>query len=464
MTYLIREKDYDFLKENMTTEDKYFIKSLLDEVLKYCAQNNLLIYGGFAIFKNMNMKNYFKSSYKSNNKCNLYISEYDYNDLDIYSDNICETLNDILKILNKNKNVFNILYKCAKHPNTYTVFINQQKLLDISSLAKELYDKVTFKVIKEVINNKQWNIRIVQPFITYIDLLSLFESPSQLFRFDKTLLKFINLQNMYPIIDVFDYEIYYDNITNFKFKIDNVNELINILNKLDLSDKNVNKANINKDNVKISNDYRSIKRNEFSKQSFKYIQNDDAFLINGIFCFYHYLEKYKIPFDFNINCLHELEIYTTNLLIIKDTIIEYLNRLNFIFEISEEFGWSNFSNNYLIIKIKGDNKFSIYIYNLSTLKNYILHNNIKFASLLFLKSHLLLKSNIYNKKNYKLYNKILFKLNKYNIPYEVDGNICLDFDERKNNENYLKIKPYDPSIEKPINVVLSENIEKEENK
>jgi hypothetical protein len=269
---------------------------------------------------------------------------------------------------------------------------------------------------------------------------------------------------MYPIIDVFDYEIYYDNITNFKFKIDNVNELINILNKLDLSDKNVNKANINKDNVKISNDYRSIKRNEFSKQSFKYIQNDDAFLINGIFCFYHYLEKYKIPFDFNINCLHELEIYTTNLLIIKDTIIEYLNRLNFIFEISEEFGWSNFSNNYLIIKIKGDNKFSIYIYNLSTLKNYILHNNIKFASLLFLKSHLLLKSNIYNKKNYKLYNKILFKLNKYNIPYEVDGNICLDFDERKNNENYLKIKPYDPSIEKPINVVLSENIEKEENK
>ena len=430
MSYLINKESLDIVKDNYNDykyNELFNIKEILEEIVIYCSRNRLLIYGGYALSKNINIKKNIVGSNVKNNNVKVITSEIlEYEDIDVYSSNPADDLNGLLKTMLKKTFVKSVVYKRAKHEGTYTLFVNQIKVMDMTFIDLTILSNMNYNEIIEYIKNKKYIIRVVVPFITFVDLLSVLESNDSLFRIEKTQIKLFNLQTSFPIKNN---NFSFNELKTINFDFDNfINKLISI--KDSLKSEFIKPQNIN--------EYRSIKRADLYKQAFKFVDVKYDFVISGLYAYYLLANKSKsnIPFD----KLFELDIYITDEIFFLK-IKEYFDEENISYLIETKKGWSNFSQNYFSLIL--DNDFIINLYILDKEKYYLKYDNIKISSLLFLKSHLLLKSNIYNKNNNKVYNKCLYDLNLLNIKYKFDGIIGLTVSEQDIQKNYNSIKPFD---------------------
>ena len=162
-----------------TLKDK---NDVMNIVIKYIKDNNLVVYGGNA--QNLSIKRI--------NPKDCFYEENTINDFDTYSSN---PVQDII-------NVSNIIYKAgykdiraqeAIHIDTYTLKFGELNLCDFTYMPKYILDNINTYVVD--------GIRIIDPYFAYIDFMRMFSDPlfNSSRRWDKTFKRLMLMQKYYPI-------------------------------------------------------------------------------------------------------------------------------------------------------------------------------------------------------------------------------------------------------------------------
>ena len=167
-------------KFDPTKKDIEYYQSL---IMNYIKKNKRKMYGGTAlneIIKFQNKNDVF------------YDPEIDLADYDIYSP---DPINDICNIcdLLADKDIKNVEGKEAVHINTYSIFVNGYNVLDVSYVPRNIYNKIPFKEIKDVI--------YVHPCFSRIDTFRMFTDPliSYEQRLEKQFNRFSIIEKYYRI-------------------------------------------------------------------------------------------------------------------------------------------------------------------------------------------------------------------------------------------------------------------------
>lgn len=112
-------------------------------------------------------------------------------DIDVYSPEPLKDLVELCDILYK-KGFRNIQGTEATHKETYTIFVNQENVIDLSYVPRNIYNKIPFIEID--------GINYVHPSFVYIDMYRMMTDPyfSGSFRWKKTFPRLFKLQKYYP--------------------------------------------------------------------------------------------------------------------------------------------------------------------------------------------------------------------------------------------------------------------------
>ncbi len=152
-----------------------------DLILAYIRDNKRKIYGGYAINKLLQTKG-VPSIYK----------EYEIPDIDFYSP---DPNHDVIKLCNSLVDTFTDLKvsaREAKHPNTYSIFVNFELYCDITYMPKNVYNKLPFVTID--------NIIYTHPNFILIDCLKIMTDPIYSYwRIEKAFSRLILLQEHFPV-------------------------------------------------------------------------------------------------------------------------------------------------------------------------------------------------------------------------------------------------------------------------
>ena len=156
----LNEKISDLLFESKK-KSSIFLNPNIDEfnkiaktILKYVKSKNRIIYGGYGL--HLLLK-------KIRNE--ILYDEYDIHDIEFYSDN---PVGDIKYLCNKlyKKKFKYVIGQEAEHEETFTLFVNIQKICDIWYMPKNIYDKIRYIIIDD--------IKIVDPIFMLIDKFRMF--------------------------------------------------------------------------------------------------------------------------------------------------------------------------------------------------------------------------------------------------------------------------------------------------
>ncbi len=191
----MRDEDINIIKENMDklVEDAkkkeiQLIEPTLDEfkqirsiILDYIRREKRIIYGGYA----------WNSLVSKVNKKNAFYSDYDYTDVEFYSNKPIEDMKNICDLIHKKGFKF-IQGKSAQHEETYTIFVNFQGYCDISYMPSNLF----YNVMTETIDG----LKMIHPKFIMIDILRQFNDPITSFRrLDKNIKRGESLMKCYPL-------------------------------------------------------------------------------------------------------------------------------------------------------------------------------------------------------------------------------------------------------------------------
>lgn len=158
-----------------------FLKNIEDIIFKYIRDNKRKIYGGYAQNKLIIQKNPKDKFYKDEEIA----------DIDFYSP---DPVQDILNLTNMfyELKFENVSGGEAQHPETYTIFVEFEKVCDISYVPANVYNRIPFVEID--------GIYYCNPQFMMIDLYRSFTDPlnSGMLRWEKTFPRILTLQKHYP--------------------------------------------------------------------------------------------------------------------------------------------------------------------------------------------------------------------------------------------------------------------------
>ena len=152
-------------------------------ILKYIIKKKRKIYGGTAlneIIRNKNKKDVF------------YDDEVDLKDYDIYSPNPIEDIVNVCNILEDKKFKY-VEGSEAQHNGTYSIFVNFENVLDVSYVPFNVYNKIPFIEINNVIYTHPDFVRI-DTFRMFTDPLNSYE-----LRLEKQFNRFLILEKYYGV-------------------------------------------------------------------------------------------------------------------------------------------------------------------------------------------------------------------------------------------------------------------------
>ena len=176
----VQKKRQDFLLEPSLDEKK----KIQQIILEYITKNKRKVYGGFALNLLVSDKNPSDAIYTEN----------DVADIDVYSP---DPIIDLMKICNilSERNYKYVMGKEALHQETYSIFVSNILYCDISYVPRNIYNKMPFKEIK--------NIMVIHPNFMTIDYLRMLCDPLISFwRIDqdlKAFKRFVLIQKYYPL-------------------------------------------------------------------------------------------------------------------------------------------------------------------------------------------------------------------------------------------------------------------------
>ena len=162
-----------------TMEDK---RKIMNIVIKYIKDNNMIIYGGNA--QNLAIKRI--------NPKEVFYEEGTINDFDTYSSTPVQDAINICNLIYK-AGYKNIIAVEAIHIDTYSLKYNDLTLCDMTYMPKYIIDNVNTYVVD--------GFRIIDPYFSYIDFMRMFSDPlkSSSFRWEKHFKRFNLMQQFYPI-------------------------------------------------------------------------------------------------------------------------------------------------------------------------------------------------------------------------------------------------------------------------
>lgn len=196
MTNLIlyNKKDIEIIKDNID-DIQFQVKKLkattmeptIDEfnkamniIINYIKGHKRVIYGGYA--RNQIIKH--------KNPDNKIYDDYEKADVDFYSYEPVVDLINLADILHQ-RGFTHIQGKPAYHEETYTLFVNFEKIADISYMPKHLLFKMPIITIK--------NVKYTHPKFMFIDMLRVFNDPmTSYFVLEKTFKRTIHMIEEYP--------------------------------------------------------------------------------------------------------------------------------------------------------------------------------------------------------------------------------------------------------------------------
>ena len=206
LTEQIKIKQNELYKP--TFEDKLKIHNI---ILTYIQENKRKIYGGYALNKLL-MSKLKDSFYK----------EYDIPDIDFYSP---DPNQDIIKLCNLlfDSGFTKVNGREAKHPNTYSIYVNFDLYCDITYAPKNIYNKIPYIILD--------NIYYTNPSFMIIDYLKIITDPmGSYWRIEKAFDRLLKLYEFFPL-PKFTKEIYIgesDNDANISESIEIIkNEIKN---------------------------------------------------------------------------------------------------------------------------------------------------------------------------------------------------------------------------------------------
>lgn len=190
------KKDFEFVLQNIDDLEKQaeekklkVIPPTIDEIdkldkliLKFVKEHKRKIYGGTAQ----------NESVKKKNKKDAFYDENSISDIDIYS---YDPIIDLMKLTNQiyEAGFTNIHASEASHLDTYVIFVNYRKALDLSYVNKYIYDSIPTVVINE--------LHYVHPHISLIDLYKMVSDPYfSNFRWKKAINRIYLLEKNYPYV------------------------------------------------------------------------------------------------------------------------------------------------------------------------------------------------------------------------------------------------------------------------
>lgn len=172
--------------DELTTEiNKSYIneqKDIIRIIEKFIKDKKLIVYGGNA--QNLAIKRI--------NPKEVFYDDDDVHDYDIYS---YDPVNHIMELTKKlyDFGYTNIIAVEAIHVETFSLKYFGKALCDMSYMPKYVFDNLPYYEVD--------NIRIVDPYFTYIDFMRMFNDPltSSSFRWDKNFARFNMMQEFYPL-------------------------------------------------------------------------------------------------------------------------------------------------------------------------------------------------------------------------------------------------------------------------
>lgn len=196
---------YNYKDDYLEWKDDCF-----NEIEKFIIQNKKIVYGGYALILNICQKD------------NVYNKKF--NDIDIYTCTPKQDLNYLIEIFKEKKYCWKVRASNARHIGTFTLFINEKKISDISYIDYENFIKIP------IIKNKN-GLKFVNYNMIYLDYFSILSDIESTFSMTKVIERIKILQTYYPYnnikSNVNDFITY---IKNDKFDInDIINRLIYFL-------------------------------------------------------------------------------------------------------------------------------------------------------------------------------------------------------------------------------------------
>lgn len=248
MNNIIREKDLELFSEHIdkiqeeikkktwnlldpTGDDKM---KVVNKVIEYVKDHKRKIYGSYAHNKVIMNKN----------KKDGFLGELEVPDIDFYSP---DPLYDLFEICNMfySMGYKEVVGREAQHEETYKIFVDDIEACDISYVPKNIYNKIPYIEID--------NIIYVHPNWALIDYLRIFTDPmtSWEIKLDKRFKRYYLLQKNYPILKI-------EKNPDLNFKNDRENMII-VINKI-----------------------------------FQFIINKPTIIVGGIYAYNYYLYESKI--------------------------------------------------------------------------------------------------------------------------------------------------------------------------
>ncbi len=369
--------------EEKKLKDAYWFENVMTIIKRFAVRNQRIIYGGFAILLNIQRKDR-----------NVVLP---LNDIDMFSPAPIDDLHRLVKIIAKNDYCYKTRTALARHSNTYTLFVNDRKVLDISYLDPTKTD--SYGYYKAPFYNSE--IFFVRTYISYIDYFSILSDVSSVWLIEKTITKINQLQNYYP----------FRNPTGNK----TINELCNPKFNSEQFAKSYIEyiSTYNPVMEKIQNFQYQKSINRFNLIStFTFRERNPGYFVSGLYAYNEYIKLCDQNIEkYLLKQLLQLDIYVYKIDYYITIAEELLTKQSIEFYKKDEDGWANHSENVVSFYTKNHARI-LSLHNISTTRSFIKSHESKFniSSFYFLLSFLLMQSNVKDRKNADLYNKAVFHL------------------------------------------------------
>lgn len=356
-------------------EDVFYI------IKNYIIDNQRIIYGGYALLLNIQRKDK--------------AIKLDLNDIDVYSQSPIDDMNNIINLIAKKDYCYKTRITRAKHFNTYTLFVNDKKVLDISYLS---FSNESFGFHKSLLGNRKY-ILYVRAHILFIDYFSMISDKSSVWMIEKAINKINQLQNYYPFVNPSINQKINDMISEFS------EDNYNIINK-------IKAIFLHKPDIKSEYDNKYIKIYSNNLPiTYKYYFREPNYFFSGFFAYNEFIKILNNTDSLDIiNKIDYLDIYVYNSNYYLSLILKELDKLNIKnVSVIDKDGWPNHFDKEIRIKI--NNKRIVSLYEISKERTYKTSGDkFNFSSFYFLLSFLLLQSNVRNRDNMNIFNKCIYNL------------------------------------------------------
>jgi hypothetical protein len=399
----------------------------------YIIKNKCIIYGSKSIKLSLQMYNI---------KNNLFV-----NDIDIYSTKPKNDIINMYELIVQKEYCWSAKIIMARNVGTFTLFVNECKLVDCTYIDKIVYDNI--------LTYKFNNFKFCNYYLSLSDYISILSDQESKYMLQKSIEKISLIQNYFPL------SINDKICSNIQLNDDFINKLNNTLLSASSNDNKINYINIlnNYPIIFLDNNGNCLNINNVEKKiqiiklNINGIKNDLPYYnkyinINNDYCFTGSIVCNIISTKFKryIPQYNKIELYVTDI----NYYLPSICKLSTNNKIQVELGhsWSSLFKTF--VKIKFDN-IEIYLFELSKQRQYFIYNSIHCCSVLLLYSHLLVNATLLDTTNYDLYISILYSLIEIKNKYYLDDiflnklpyTIGLLESQKKVNENIIEVNKND---------------------